>query len=126
MPDQKIDAVIRVLDDLLNEDDILATMVKSRGAPAVSPPTSRFKIKNFAIWQLINASVDQSLALVDAFSNAGADKLYLEIAEYEIIFFVIDRGTVLVAVIPALANKGLLEVEIENARRVLRQLFRRG
>lgn len=125
MSDQKIDAIIHVLDDLLNEEDILATMVKSSGVPPIAPPTTRFKIKNFAIWQLINSSVDQSLGLVDAFYNAGADKLYLEIAEYEIVFFVIDRSTVLIAVIPALANKGLLEIELENARRELRGHFRR-
>jgi hypothetical protein len=126
MPDQKMDAIVHVLDELLNQEEVFAAMVKARGVPAISPPVTRFKIKNFTIWQLINSTIEQSLSIIDSFYQAGADKLYLEVSEYVIGFFVIDRGSVLVVVIPELANRGFLEVEFENIRRELRGIFKQG
>lgn len=125
MVENKLAAIVQILDDLLGEEDILATMLKARGSPPVTPPARNLKIQDFRLWSLINASVEQSLNLIDIFSNSGIDKIHLEIANYEVIFFVIDRGTVLVVVIPALANKGLLEVELENARRDIRLILNR-
>jgi hypothetical protein len=43
---------------------------------------------------------------------------------YEAVFFVFpDTENALVAIIPALSNKGLIEVEMENARREILRLM---
>ena len=46
------------------------------------------------------------------------------IPTYDVLFFII-RGTdtALVAIVPALANRGLLEVELENARRRILEIM---
>jgi hypothetical protein len=43
---------------------------------------------------------------------------------YEVLFFVFpDTENALVAIIPALANKGLIAVEMENARREILEIM---
>jgi len=46
-----------------------------------------------------------------------------EIEDYTIYLSILDENTALVVIFPSLANKGLVEVEIENARRKLLQIF---
>ena len=44
--------------------------------------------------------------------------------DYEALFYVFpDTENALVAIIPALANKGLLEVEMENTRREILKIM---
>jgi hypothetical protein len=44
--------------------------------------------------------------------------------DYEVLFYVFpDTENALVTIVPALANKGLLEVEIENARREILKIM---
>jgi hypothetical protein len=44
--------------------------------------------------------------------------------DYEALFFVFpDTENALVAIVPALANKGLIEVEMENARREILKIM---
>jgi hypothetical protein len=48
----------------------------------------------------------------------GLGEMEFRLQNYEVLFYVFpDTENALVAIIPALANKGLLEVEMENARR---------
>ena len=45
-------------------------------------------------------------------------KIEFRLQDYEGLFYILqDTDSALVAIIPALANKGLIEVELENARR---------
>jgi hypothetical protein len=44
--------------------------------------------------------------------------------DYEALFYIFpDTENALVAIVPALANKGLIEVEIENARREIIEIM---
>jgi len=46
--------------------------------------------------------------------------VYFELGEFDVMFFILPGSdTALVAIVPALANRGLLEVELENARRAI-------
>jgi hypothetical protein len=48
----------------------------------------------------------------------------LRLQDYEVLFYVFpDTENALVAIVPALANKGLLEVEMENARREILKIM---
>ena len=54
----------------------------------------------------------------DAVLGAGLGEMEFRLQDYEVLFYVFpDTESALVAIVPALANKGLLEVEMENARR---------
>ena len=115
--DDKFGRMLQVLNDLLKEEDILAVRIASGSGGNIAPPQASLKIKNLNIWNMVNNTVNEAFTIFGKFDPFGVDKMYVELGEYEVIFFKVDRRTLLISVIPALANKGLLEVEIENARR---------
>ncbi|MBU1197987.1 hypothetical protein KJ765_05780 [Candidatus Micrarchaeota archaeon] len=113
----KFERIVKVLEDLLREEDVLAVRIASASGGSIGPPQSLLKIKDMGVWNMVNNTVNEAFTIFTKFGPYGIDKMYLELGEYEIIFFRVDRRTLLIAVIPTLANKGLLEVEIENTRR---------
>ena len=117
------DDILRVLDDLLREEDILAAMVARRGFEGYIPPMSKFKLKNIAVWTTLQNTMGDFFTIIQKFSSQGLDKVYFELGDYEVVFFVIHADMALVSVIPALANKGLLEVEMENSRRDIKKIL---
>ncbi len=47
-----------------------------------------------------------------------------DLQDYEVLFYVFhETDNALVAIIPALSNKGLIEVEMENARREILEIM---
>lgn len=119
----QIEEITSVLEDLVREEDVLAAMLSFRNMPPVYP--SSIKIRDLSTWGLIANATTKAFGLIDSFMIVGIDRFYLNLRDYETIFFLIDVNTLLVVVIPPLANKGLLEVEIENARRKIRQIMRK-
>ena len=114
------DPIAKVLDDLLRLDDILACMVARQNMISVMPSdgTDSFKPEINQIWDIIHRAMDDVFTVVREYSQAGLSEMEFRLQEYEALFYVFpDTENALVAIIPALANKGLLEVEIENARR---------
>jgi len=124
------DPIARVLDDLLKFDDILACMVARRNMISVEPSggTSSFKPEVYDIWDLIKRAMDDVFNVISQYSQVGLGEMEFRLRDYEVIFFVLpDTDNALVAIVPALANKGLLEVELENARRdIIRILEEKG
>jgi hypothetical protein len=114
----KDDPIARVLDDLLKLDDILACMVARRNMISVMPSGEGFKPEVNNIWDSIHRAMDDVFGVISAYSQIGLGEMEFRLQEYEVLFYVFpDTENALVAIVPALANKGLLEVELENARR---------
>ena len=112
------DPIAGVLDDLLKLDDILACMVARRNMISVMPSTDGFNPEVMQIWDIIKRAMDDVFGVIREYSQAGLGEIEFRLQDYEALFFVFpDTGNALVAIIPALANKGLIEVEMENARR---------
>ena len=118
-PEEK---VLEVLDDLLREEDILACMVAMKGLEGIVPDMEKFKIRDTGIWEMLQKTMDEFFDIIEAYQEYGLDKVYFELGDYEVIFFIMQDVS-LVAIVPALANRGLLEVEIENARRDIIKLI---
>jgi hypothetical protein len=118
MPEE---TMLSVLEDLLMEEDILAVMLARKNEVSVTPSPDKFKLKNPAIFSLLQSTMNEFFAVIEKFSEQGLDKVYFELGEYEVLFFLISGDTALVSIIPSLANKGLLEVEMENARLKIRE-----
>jgi hypothetical protein len=108
--------VKKVLDDLQRLEDVQACEYAERGVDAVMPNV-RFKIKDIDLWNLISETTDKFFEIAKNFYEYGVDKIYFDIGNYEVILSLIEPTIGLLVIIPSLANKGLLEVEIENARR---------
>lgn len=112
------DPILNVLNDLLNYDEILACMVARRNMISVMPDQSRFKPEVMQIWDVIKRAMDDVFGVIREYSPAGLGEIEFRLQDYEALFYIFpDTENALVAIISALANKGLIEVELENARR---------
>ncbi len=109
------------LDDLQRLDDVLAVMlVRSPGRIYQSrlPP----KIKNVGLLTLIKGTMDTFLDIMAKFHDYGMDNITVDLGKVSVLLYSIDRSTALVTVINSLANRGLIEVEVENTRRQIRSM----
>jgi len=114
------DPIASVLDDLLKLDDILACMVARQNMISVMPTdgTDSFKPEINKIWDIIHRAMDDVFNVIREYSQAGLGEMEFRLQDYEALFYIFpDTENALVAITPSLANKGLLEVEMENARR---------
>ncbi len=122
------DPIAKILDDLLHLDDILACMVARQNLISVMPSddTDSFKPEINDIWDIISKAMQDVFSVIRIYSEAGLSEIDFTLQDYEALFYVFpDTENALVAIIPALANKGLLEVEIENARREILQTMQK-
>jgi len=122
------DPIANVLDDLLKLDDILACMVARRNMISVVPSdgTDGFKPEINEIWDIIKRAMDDVFTVVGEYSGVGLGEMEFRLQEYEVLFYVFpDTENALVAIIPALSNKGLIAVEMENARREILEIMNR-
>ena len=118
------DPIALVLDDLLKLDDILACMVARSNMISVMPAGEGFKPEVNQIWDIIKRAMDDVFGVIGQYSPAGLSEMEFRLQDFEVFFYVFpDTETALVTIVPALANKGLLEVEMENARREILQLM---
>jgi len=116
------DPIAGVLDDLLKLDDILACMVARRNMISVMPSGDGFKPEVNQVWDIIKRAMDDVFGVIGQYSQTGLSEMEFRLQEYEVLFYVFpDTENALVTIVPALANKGLLEVEMENARREILQ-----
>ena len=120
------DPIANVLNDLLKLDDILACMVARQNMISVMPSdgTDSFKSEINQIWDIIRLAMEDVFTVIREYSQAGLSEMEFRLQDYEALFYVFpDTENALVAIIPSLANKGLLEVEMENARREILELM---
>ena len=112
------DPLLNVLENLLKLDDIYACMIARRNMVSVMPDTSEFNQKIMDVWDIVSSAMQNVFAVIEEYSSVGLDVMEFRLENYSVLFFVIpDTDNALVAIIPSLANKGLIEVEMENARR---------
>ena len=120
------DPIAEVLDNLLKLDDILACMVARQNMISVMPSDNNdsFKPEVHDVWDIIHRAMDDVFSVIREYSQAGLTEMEFQMQDYEALFFVFpDTENALVAIVPALANKGLIEVEMENARREILKIM---
>ena len=111
------DPIELVLIDLLKLDDILACMVARQNMISVMPDQNLFNPLVMEIWDIIKRAMDDVFVVIKEYSQAGLREIEFRLQDYEALFYILpDTENALVAIIPALSNKGLIEVEMENAR----------
>ena len=120
------DPIAKVLDDLLNYDEILACMVARQNMISVMPSdgTDSFKQEINQIWDILHRAMDDVFNVIRDYSQVGLSEIEFRLQGYEVLFYVFpDTENALVAIVPALSNKGLIEIEIENARREILKIM---
>ena len=112
------DPIQNILDDLLKLDDILACMVARYNMISVLPSKDGFQKEIMTIWDIIKRAMDDVFGVIREYASAGLDVMEFRLDKYSVLFFVLpETENALVAIIPSLSNKGLIEIEMENARR---------
>ena len=112
------DPILEVLEDLLKLDDIYACMVARKNMVSVMPDTSKFNPEIMDVWDIVSVAMKNVFAVIEEYASVGLDVMEFRLKNHSVLFFVIpNTDNALVAIIPSLANKGLIEVEMENARR---------
>ena len=118
------DPILEVLNDLLNYDEILACMVARQNMISVMPDQERFDKKVMELWDIIKRAMDDVFTVIREYSPAGLGEIEFRLQDYEALFYVFpDTENALVAIVPALSNKGLIEIELENGRRSILEIM---
>lgn len=114
---------IKVLDDLLEFDEILACMVARRNMISILPTggVDSFKPGARQVYRGVKNSMENLFLAMG--ENKGIKKLTMEINEYEVLMYVLPGTEVaLVAIVPGLSNMGLIDVELERARQKIQKI----
>ena len=113
-----------VLEDLLKMEDVQACLLTGRQTGTITPGRGT-KLKNLVLWKLIMDSSHKFFPVIEDFYVYGLKRLYFELGDYEVIMSFLDQFTALLVVIPSLVNRGLVEVEIENSKRTIKEIIGR-
>lgn len=111
--------ILEILDKLLSYEDIYACMVVRKGIEGIIPPEKKFNKKIKEVWGILQETMGPFFEIVGRYSRHGygLNELFFTVMNYEVIFFVLpESDTALVAIIPALGNRGLLELALHKAR----------
>jgi predicted regulator of Ras-like GTPase activity (Roadblock/LC7/MglB family) len=115
----------KILEDLLRMEDVEACLLTGQQTGTITPGKGT-KLRNVALWRLIMDSSQKFFPVIEDFYVYGLKKIYFELGEHEVIMVFINQTTALLAVIPSLVNRGLVEVEIENSRRSIAAIMKEG
>lgn len=113
--------------DLLRLEDIHACMVARKHLEGIVSIQPEYEKEISGVWDALEKTMDEFFDIIGHYSQYGLDKIYFELGRYDVIFFILpETDTALVSIVPALANRGLLEVEMENARRKIMGIIQSG
>jgi len=120
------DPLLKILEDLLKLDDIYACMIARKNMVSVMPDTNLFNQKIMDVWDIVSVAMKNVFGIIEEYTSVGLDVMEFRLKNHSVLFFVIpETDNALVAIIPSLANKGLIEVEMENARREIVEILNR-
>ncbi len=121
---KEIEEILR--ENLLKLEDVYACMVARRGFEGIVLIEESKDLELKKVWASLEKTMDQFFSIIKEYSIYGLDKVYFELGKYTVIFFILpETDTALVTLIPALANRGLLEVEMENTREKIMDILKR-
>jgi hypothetical protein len=118
------DKILAVCERMLKLKDIHACMVARKRMEGIIPDNSLFNPDVMDVWETLQKAMDTEFDLISSFSDFGLGEITFRLQDFEVFFYILPGSdTALIAIVPALANKGLLEVELENARRQIIQIL---
>jgi hypothetical protein len=112
--------ILEELHRLLQFKDVYACMVSRKGMEGIIPDTSLFHSDVIGIWETLDKVMENMFISIQQFSDFGLGEITFRFQSYEVFFYILPGSdNALIAIVPALANKGLLEIELENTRRII-------
>ncbi len=112
-----------ILNRMMVFEDI-QTCAFADGGNIISADERYVKIKNFELWETFKRTIDAFFKVYRTFSGYNMNNITFELSEYEVILSFIGYDMALITIITSLANKGLVDVEIETTRRDIKKLLK--
>ncbi len=116
-------AIKSILNRLMMFEDI-QTCAFADGGNIISADERYVRIRNFELWETFKRTIDEFFKVYRTFSGYNMDNITFELSEYEVILSFISADMALITIISSLANRGLVEVEVETARRDIKKLLK--
>lgn len=111
------DEILKILENLLNYEDIYGCMLIEKGMEGITPPVEKFKGDVLNIWEILQRTIDDTFSTVQEYADYGLGEIDFSLMNYEVMFYILPNSTTaLVVIIPSFANKGILEITLESAR----------
>ena len=118
------ESIMKVLENLLEMDEILACMVVRKSMEGIMPDASKFDEKVIEIWELLQETMENFFVIIENYSKYSLEKIEFSILDYDVLFFILpETDTALVSITSSLANKGLIEVSLERSRRKILKIL---
>ena len=117
---EKQELVLKELNSLLEMEDVLACMLATKGLQGIVP--QRVKVTDVNLWKLLHNTTSEFFGIINRFYDYGLERLYFELGDYTVIIAPISQAFSLLVLTPRLANIGLLNLEIENARSKIKKI----
>jgi len=111
-----------VNEDLMRLDDVCGCIVAGKDFEEISSIKEEHKGKLGEIQSTLRETIEPISRITDEFSEQNPVSWYFGLADYGVTFSILPNDAFLIIIAPALANRGLLEVEIEKARRKIMEL----
>jgi len=118
--------ILKILDDLLAYEEIYACMLVRKNLEGIIPPQEKFNKKIEDIWGILQETMEEFFIIVDKYSKYGygLTEIYFRVMDYDVIFFILpETDTALVAIVPSLSNRGLIEIIMEKTRRKILEIL---
>jgi len=118
------DPIVDVLDDLMKYDDVLACMLAYRNTMSDTPSGGfeSFKPGINEVWDNVQQAMRYLFLAIG--EGRGITEMNFNICGYEALLYVLpDTETALVAIVPNLCNKGLIDVALDQARQEIKKIF---
>jgi len=117
--------ILSILENLMKMEDIYACMFVSRGMAGIVPNHRLFKKEVIPIWEMLSMTMDEMFSLIEEYEKYGLREIFFDLLEYQVMFFVVpNTNTALVAISPALSNKGLVLMELNKTRKDIINLLK--
>ena len=120
-----LEKIKAVLDDLLKFEDIYACMVAKQGMEGVIPDKKKFNPKVLGIIETLQSTIDNEFQIIKQYADYGLGEISFRLQDFEVRLYVLPSSEIaLIAITPSQANRGLVEVTLENARRKLIEIVK--
>lgn len=118
--------ILKVLNELLEFDEIYACMLVRKDLEGIIPSQEKFKKEVKEIWEVLQEIMEEVFIIIEKYGKYGygLGEIYFRVLDYEVMFFILpDSDTALVAIVPSLANRGLIEIIMEKGRREIMKIL---
>ena len=118
--------ILEVLNNLLTYEEIYACMLVRKNLEGIIPPIEKFKKEIEEIWEILHEVMEEVFIIIEKYSKYGYElgEIYFRVLDYEVMFYILpDSDTALVAIVPSLANRGLIEIIMEKGRRRIMEIL---